>query len=598
MYQKIIILHGSQQKKYPEPIPAGTKITVSWKDYTPGGENNPAVDFRDAENKVVKSFEFPNGQNTYTFTSDKEIATTNVYANGYSHAGSIGITTIINNLMVNIGEAKPYEEYGAMPGNKFPSRIRGCGDNVNLYDFENATITKIGGTEVVTKKENGVKIECTGNNTYGAILGTFVADKIEDYTISLKSEGMDTSTSQWGVRVEYADGTYSNTANANTFTFTPKQKNEIITISYYVRLGQSFTGTVILSDIKIEKGSVATPYSRFKEGNVNFTICNKNMLKYDVKTQTINGITFTVNKDKSITANGTATANVILDMVGNSRDFALSLKAGDYVLSGCTNGSKDTYMIEVYDKTYYRHVTDGRILINFTEDVSIRAYIAIKSGVTMSNVTFYPMLEENNKVTNYVEHKEQNITFPLKQKLYKTDFLAEDGIHHARKEIELVGVTNGLKINNVVKHTNDIYYCTVSLPKTAVNGSIVYCSHFKSQNKGVVEGHCYITGGGNILVLVLEDQTITTAEQANIWLAEQKEAGTAVTVNYLLATEELEEYSAEQQKVYNEIMQAKSYREKTHIFSQDEISPKFDVEWIKDTSIILNNLSKSIVGGN
>ena len=399
---------------------------------------------------------------------------------------------------------------------------------------------------------------------------------------------MDTSTSQWGVRVEYADGTYSNTANANTFTFTPKQKNEIITISYYVRLGQSFTGTVILSDIKIEKGSVATPYSRFKEGNVNFTICNKNMLKYDVKTQTINGITFTVNKDKSITANGTATANVTLDLIGNFGDFALSLKAGDYVLSGCTNGSKDTYMIEVYDKTYYRRVTDGRILINFAEDVSIRAYIAIKSGVTMSNVTFYPMLERNTEKTNYIEHKEQNYTFPLKQKLYKKDYLAEDRIHHVRKEIELVGVTNGLKINNVVKHTNDIYYCTVSLPKTAVNGSIVYCSHFKSQNKGVVEGHCYITGGGNILVLVLEDQTITTAEQANIWLAEQKEAGTAVTVNYLLAEEELEEYSAEQKKIYDEIMQtAKAYKEKTHIYSTDPISPIFDVEYCKDLGILL-----------
>lgn len=452
MYQKIIILHGSQQKKYPEPIPAGTKITVSWKDYTPGGENNPAVDFRDAENKVVKSFEFPNGQNTYTFTSDKEIATTNVYANGYSHAGSIGITTIINNLMVNIGEVKPYEEYGAMPSVEFPSEIKSC------------------------------------------------------------------------------------------------------------------------------------------ENSINFTICNKNLLKHNANTQTISGITFTVNKDKSITANGTATANVTLDLIGNFGDFALSLKAGDYVLSGCTNGSKDTYMIEVYDKTYYRRVTDGRILINFAEDVSIRAYIAIKSGVTMSNVTFYPMLERNTEKTNYIEHKEQNYTFPLKQKLHKEDYLTEDGIHHNRKEIELDGATEKFKISSINRYENSLYYCTVALAKTAINGSRVCCSHFKNKNQTVEVGNCYITGGGNILVLVLEDQTITTAEQANNWLAEQKEAGTAVTVNYLLATEELEEYSAEQKAIYDEIMQtAKAYKEKTHIYSTDPISPKFDVEYCKDLECYINS---------
>lgn len=41
-----------------------------------------------------------------------------------------------------------------------------------------------------------------------------------------------------------------------------------------------------------------------------------------------------------------------------------------------------------------------------------------------------------------------------------------------------------------------------------------------------------------------------------------------VVVNYELATEELEEYSEEQKRIYNEIMQtAKSYKEK-RIYSQ------------------------------
>jgi len=36
-------------------------------------------------------------------------------------------------------------------------------------------------------------------------------------------------------------------------------------------------------------------------------------------------------------------------------------------------------------------------------------------------------------------------------------------------------------------------------------------------------------------------------------------------------------------------MQARSYKEKTHIFSNDEISPIFDVEYCKDLELFINS---------
>ena len=199
------------------------------------------------------------------------------------------------------------------------------------------------------------------------------------------------------------------------------------------------------------------------------------------------------------------------------------------------------------------------------------------------------MLREVEDSENYVEHKKQNTAFPLKQKLHKEDYLTEDGIHHNRKEIELDGATEKFKISSINRYENSLYYCTVALAKTAINGSRVCCSHFKNKNQAVIAGNCYITGSGGILVLVLEDQTITTVKQANNWLAEQKANGTPVVVNYELATEELEEYSTEQKIAYNELMQAKSYKEKTHIYSTDEISPVFDVEYCKDIECYINS---------
>lgn len=118
-----------------------------------------------------------------------------------------------------------------------------------------------------------------------------------------------------------------------------------------------------------------------------------NMLDYRTsKTTTINGVTFTINEDKSITANGTATANVIFNLIGGPSDYPLKLEKGDYIFSGCQNGSTTTYFMEIFNGTSYKACRTDAIPINFKEDTSIRFYIVVKSGTTISNVTFYPML--------------------------------------------------------------------------------------------------------------------------------------------------------------------------------------------------------------
>ncbi len=387
---------------------------------------------------------------------------------GYNNNTSEGITSIINKLMISIGEAKVYEEYGAMPSTEFQSKIRSCGDNINLLDIYDLhatgySITSNGvGIEFL---ENGaIKLNGTPTKAFSIpILGTYQSG---NYKLDLNGNCTLDGLTQ-GCGIAFFNGT-NNVADfaINNKVVEIKQKIDYAILS--IKANASFDNAIIQP--KLEQGTVATSYSKFGEGNVNFIICNKK--------------------------------------------------------------------------------------------------------------------EENESLNEY---KEQNYTFPLKQKFHKDDYLAEDGIHHIRKEIVLDGVTNNLKVYNVVKHESNIYYCTISLPKTALNGSRVYCSHFKNKNQSVVEGNCYITGGGGILVLVLEDQTITTAEQANEWLAGQKANGTSVTINYLLAVEELEEYSTEQKEAYNKLMQARSYKEKTHIYSTDPISPKFDVEYCKDLELFINS---------
>ncbi len=112
---------------------------------------------------------------------------------------------------------------------------------------------------------------------------------------------------------------------------------------------------------------------------------------YDGNSKTVNGITFTVNKDRSITANGTATANATFGMV-DINSYAIT--AGSYKLVGENSEYTKTAIRGSYKKAdgttkYVSSVSDFTIEEGST---NVYFYVAILQGETVNNVTFYPML--------------------------------------------------------------------------------------------------------------------------------------------------------------------------------------------------------------
>lgn len=113
----------------------------------------------------------------------------------------------------------------------------------------------------------------------------------------------------------------------------------------------------------------------------------KNLLQNTAETTSTGGITFTVNSDGSITANGTATANAYL-IIG-----AVDLCAGvTYELNGCpSGGGGSTYRLYWqgisgnYDEGSGSTYTPAQ-----DETRNIRA--VVYSGATVNNLTFYPMV--------------------------------------------------------------------------------------------------------------------------------------------------------------------------------------------------------------
>ena len=111
----------------------------------------------------------------------------------------------------------------------------------------------------------------------------------------------------------------------------------------------------------------------------------KNLLQNNGSSEVINGITFTVHDDGTVTANGTASAEA--DFIIKS---GLSLKAGSYVLSGCpTGGSVSTYRIFA---TNIGSDTGSSFAFTFNTTTSTSIRINIKSGTTITNLLFKPMI--------------------------------------------------------------------------------------------------------------------------------------------------------------------------------------------------------------
>ena len=99
--------------------------------------------------------------------------------------------------------------------------------------------------------------------------------------------------------------------------------------------------------------------------------------------RTSNGITWTVNQDRSITVNGTATAQ---------SEFYLFDKTSAFIgkeVSMC-GGSSDCNLVAInYAGSNFTDVGNGK---TFTPSGDIGLWLIVPSGKTINNQTFYPML--------------------------------------------------------------------------------------------------------------------------------------------------------------------------------------------------------------
>ena len=222
----------------------------------------------------------------------------------------------------------------------------------------------------------------------------------------------------------------------------------------------------------------------------------------------------------------------------------------------------------VKDDTYYRVRTN----LN---------YVSIYPASIKDTITEYfdIQLEENNELSSYIEHEEQNITFPLAQGQYlaEGDYLADDGIHHVRAKIVLDGS------ETIIEHNtqNNIKSFRITIADLLLANSVLLSNMFINvtwavfnSNRDFYRVSAY-RDSTHYLYFSQPNENITSVDDFKAFLAEQYSNGTPVEVEYELEEEYIEPYTEAQQINYNQIKDLYTYNVVTNINGNANLKIKY-----------------------
>ena len=408
-----------------------------------------------------------------TYTTSNQVTATGVI---YSPNGSTGNGAITSgeNLCMTFttpDQAKMigiYYSFDILPTGFTITKVKNnysVGNLVNLFD-ENS--------EVITD----TYINDNGELTYNANVDTYDYISVEPNT-TYRAKSFGIGSGSLTIRAAYYDSSKTFISRVisnknNTFT-TPIN-------CVYIRLSIDHPKPIHDLQISLTKGN-EDPVTYEPHGyKVPIRVTGKNLFKVG-PTQTINGVTFTVNSDGSVTCNGTASATTFYRK-------SLYLQKGSYIISGCPqNGSKSSYIITMRDRNggYYSGINGddtgtGKTIIT-TEYLLFQCIIRIASGYTCDNLTFYPMIRRADiEDSTYEPYREQIEYLYLDSSLTKSGDNCDYIDFKEQKRVNIDGTTEYIKLPEFNISENDSIFIDTDTQPSNIDFDILHGVGDRTEN--------------------------------------------------------------------------------------------------------------------
>ena len=208
----------------------------------------------------------------------------------------------------------------------------------------------------------------------------------------------------------------------------------------------------------------------------------------------------------------------------------------------------------------------------------------IASNYASGDYTIYDNLqvEIGETATDYEPYKSQIAYFPLAegQKLYKKSYLADDGIHHKRKQVVLDGTENWALTSTDNQVLTKRFSANITSNMKVGSANTALSTHFSvTENATEDKESMYFTALGTVTYIALRISVdkATTVEQLKIYLATEYANGTPVIVEYELAEEEIVPYTETQQEAREKLRHFKGLNGENNITAQGTMTSTLDL---------------------
>ena len=458
-----------------------------------------------------------------------------------------------------------YEQYGASPSPDYTSPVVAVGSNVNEFDIDTV--------------KDGFLNEKTGeiisNNSWKC--SDFIEILNKTYTF-----GWESSSDYFQVTVCYYDenkkfisgksyglrGTFNNTF-------------EVVSNAKYMKIAYSVSvrGEVATREkIKLEKGKVATPYSKYGQGCVKVTKCNNNLFnKNDIVNKAY------INSSGEIVSNDGQNYTNYISVVSNTM----------YTIHA-ENPLGAATAICFYD-------TNKKLLsgLNYNNVKSMSFKTPSNCDfvrASVSNINLEILQIEEGPATTYEEHEEQSYIIPTQKEMLQGDYFDFDNEEevHTKAKLVLTGNENW-KLESTGRF--GIIKSDLSEIPAATSNDNDYlgnmCNSYKESTPALtwkkVQGFCVDMTS---CFRIYDDKYSTNndLEGFKTYLKSKYDAGTPVVIHYKLATPERLAFTDEQKSIAKELSNARTYKNVTNLYSTNEVSAILSLDYAKDLETLLNNV--------
>lgn len=420
---------------------------------------------------------------------------------------------------------------------------RETADGENIVDGVQTTVKEIRGKTVATENlipypytettrtANGVTFTVNSDGSV-TVNGTATSDAdfmllrgpIQSYSESYFLSGCPTGGSDMTYYISEGFTTNKDTGNGVVLNNLPSDQAWRIVIK---------SGTTVNNLVfrpMLNAGTTAKPYSKWFAGLKNASFekivsTGRNLIPYpyEESTKTENGITFTVNSDGSITANGTTTVNPSIFNVAK-----ISLNAGTYALrsfANVANAGICQFYIDIPSEPNDR--TGNGVTFTLQDDiVNKNVNIIVNPSQTVNNLIFKPMLQFGTTATAYEPYISDTLSAETPIELAEYDVVyPETGETKRQSKTVTFNGTEAWVIN-----TNYTAF-SLDLPSKGIAFTSI-CSPYSAPKITAWDQLKDYEAQNGVLVLLIKDSTYSTVEAWKAHLAELAAAGNPLTVTY------------------------------------------------------------------